>query len=216
MAHPAAPKGRHQGLGRPRSEETRKLILETTLALLKTESLQAISIEGIARKAGVRKATIYRWWSSKVSLVIDAFVEHHVIKTPMRHDLPPKEAIAKHMRSLARQYSGWGGRLVAQILAEAQSNPAIRREFHERFHNSRRDMVRGVLEKWQAGGSISPDVDVEILMDVLYAPIYMRLLIGHAPLSSRFMAKLQDYLLPLIESGEQRHRNDEGRFLQKR
>lgn len=197
----AVRRGGRQG-GRARSEQTRRLILKTALRQLKTESLQAISIEGIAREARVSKATIYRWWGSKASLAIDAFVEHHVIKTPMRDDLPPREAIAKHMFSLARQYSGWGGRIVAQILAEAQSDPAIRREFHERFHSSRREMVRGGLERWQASGRVSPEVDVEILMEVLYAPIYMRLLVGHAPLSSAFITKLQDYLFSLIEPGE--------------
>lgn len=204
MAHSATRTVRPQGLGRPRSEETRQFILKTTLALLRKETLQSISTEGIAREAGVSKATIYRWWTSKVSLVIDAFVEHHVISTPMRRDLPPREAIARHMRSLARQYAGWGGRIVVQILAEAQSDPQIRREFHERFHDSRREMVRDVLERWRASGQIGSHVDVDILMDVLYAPIYMRLLIGHAPLNSAFVAQLQDYLFPLIESGNGR------------
>lgn len=67
------------------------------------KTLQSISIERIARQADVSKATIYRWWSSKVSVVIDAFVEGHVINTPMMHDGEPREAIAQHMRSLARQ-----------------------------------------------------------------------------------------------------------------
>lgn len=188
------------GLGRPRSEETRRLILKTTLDLLKKETLQSISIEGIARQAGVSKATIYRWWSSKGSVVIDAFIEHHVINTPMMHDLEPREAIAEHMRSVARQYAGWGGQIVAQILAEAQSDPEIRREFHERFHNRRREVVSEVLNAWRASGQIGPVVDVQILMDVLYAPIYMRLLVGHAPLTDGFMEDLQNFLFPLIDA----------------
>lgn len=202
MARTATTIAKPQGLGRPRSEETRRLILKTTMALLEKETLQSISIERIAREAGVSKATIYRWWSSKVSVVIDAFIEHHVINTPMMQDVEPREAIAQHMRSLARQYAGWGGQIVAQILAEAQSDPDIRHEFHERFHNSRRGMVREVLNAWRASGQIGPEVDVEILMDVLYAPIYMRLLIGHAPLTDRFMEDLQNFLFPLIEGSK--------------
>jgi AcrR family transcriptional regulator len=202
MARIATSIAKAHGLGRPRSEETRRLILKTTLSLLENETLQSISIERIAREAGVSKATIYRWWSSKVSVVIDAFIEHHVINTPMMHDVEPREAIAQHMRSLARQYAGWGGQIVAQILAEAQSDPDIRREFHERFHNSRREMVRGVLNAWRASGQIGPDVDAEILMDVLYGPIYMRLLIGHAPLTDQFMEDLQNFLFPLIEASK--------------
>lgn len=63
-------------------------------------------------------------------------------------------------------------------------------------------MVREVLNAWRASGQIGPDIDSEILMDVLYAPIYMRLLIGHAPLSDRFMEDLQNFLFPLIEASK--------------
>src|SRR5262245_24160005 len=114
--------------GRPRNEATRLLILRTTLELLRKETLQAITIEAIAKAAGVSKATIYRWWSSKTAIVIDAFIEHHIVRTPMRHDLPPGEAIVDHMRHLIEQYSGWPGQIVAQIVGEAQSDPSIRRE----------------------------------------------------------------------------------------
>lgn len=187
--------------GRPRSEEVRRVILQATIDLLQDVSLQAITIEAIAKSAGVSKATIYRWWDSKALVVIDAFIEHHVIRTPMRRDLPPGEAIALHMRALVEQYSGWGGRIVAQILAEAQSDPAVGREFRARFHYGRRAIVREVLNEWRSSGEIDPDTDIEMLMDVLYSPIYMRLLVGHAPLDERFITELQDYVFPLLRRG---------------
>jgi AcrR family transcriptional regulator len=184
--------------GRPRSEETRRLILKTTLALLEKETLQSITIEAIAKAAGVSKATIYRWWNSKALIVIDAFIEHHIIKTPMRRDLPPGEAIARHMLDLVRQYAGWGGRIVAQILAEAQSDPVIGREFRERFHYGRRAVVREMMDEWRRGGEIHPDTNIEMLMDVLYAPIYMRLIVGHAPLDEHFVRDLHRFIYPLL------------------
>lgn len=184
--------------GRPRSEEVRRLILQATLDLLHEVSLQSITIEAIAKSAGVSKATIYRWWDSKALVVIDAFIEHHVIRTPMRRDLPPGEAIAEHMRALVEQYSGWGGRIVAQILAEAQSDPAVGREFRARFHYGRRAIVREVLNEWRNSGEIDPSTDIEMLMDVLYSPIYMRLMVGHAPLDQRFITELQAYIFPLL------------------
>lgn len=199
MNQPAVDKGKAKAAGRPRSEETRLLILRTTLKLLEGESLQGITIEAIAKAAGVSKATIYRWWDSKALIVIDTFMEHHIIRTPMRRDLPPGEAIADHMRSLVEQYSGWGGRIVAQILAEAQSDPNVGREFRERFHYGRRAIVREVLDEWRRSGEIDPGTDIEMLMDVLYAPIYMRLLVGHAPLDKRFIDDLQAYLFPLLK-----------------
>ena len=184
--------------GRRRSEATRKLILQTTLEALKTQSLQSISIEGIARDAAVSKATIYRWWNSKGQIVIDAFIEMHLVKTPMRRDLPPAHAIADHFVHLLEQYSGWSGHLVAQILAEAQSNPDIGREFRERFHYGRRAVVREVLSNWKSTGELNQDTDLEVLMDLIYAPIYMRLMVGHAPLDMRFAEMHLTHLFKML------------------
>ena len=72
---------------------------EATLHLLEDGTVQSLTIEAIAREAGVGKATIYRWWDSKALVVIDAFVEHHIVRTPMPRDLPPAEALAIHFRS---------------------------------------------------------------------------------------------------------------------
>jgi AcrR family transcriptional regulator len=187
-----------RGGGRPRNEATRQLILATTLELLKRETLQAISIEAIAKEAGVSKATIYRWWTSKAAIVIDAFIEHHIVRTPLRRDLPPGEAIADHMRHLIEQYSGWPGRVVAQILGESQSDPSIAREFRERFHYGRRAVVRETLEEWRRSGAIDRGTNIEMLMDVLYAPIYMRLLVGHAPLDEKFATELPAFVYGLL------------------
>jgi AcrR family transcriptional regulator len=184
--------------GRPRNEATRLLILKTALELLKTETLQSITIEAIAKAAGVSKATIYRWWTSKASIVIDAFIEHHIVRTPMRHDLPPGEAIVDHMQHLIEQYSGWPGKIVAQILGEAQSQPSIGREFRERFHYGRRAVVREAIERWRVSGQIDRNIDTEMLMDILYSPIYMRLLVGHAPLDEKFATQLPTFIFSLL------------------
>jgi AcrR family transcriptional regulator len=184
--------------GRPRNEATRRSILEATLRLLQHDTVQSLTIEAIAREAGVGKATIYRWWESKALVVIDAFVEHHVVQTPMPRDLPPAEAIAVHFAALVREYAGWSGRIVAQIIAEGQSDPAVLREFRERFHYGRRAVVREVLEQWRRTGSIPAPDDIELLGDLLYAPVYMRLLIGHSPLDDTFVRSHLAYVYRLL------------------
>lgn len=186
--------------GRPRSEATRQQILEAAIRLLQDKSIQAISIEAIAREAGVSKATIYRWWESKASVVIDAFIEQHLVKTTFPRGMRPRDAIAHHFRSLVTQYSGWPGRLVAQIIAEGQSDPAILRVFRERFHYGRRAVVREMLEEWKSSGDISKGSNVEVLMDLIYGPAYMRLMIGHAPLDDSFAESHFNYICELLGS----------------
>ncbi len=184
--------------GRPRSEITRVNILQATIHLLQHETVQSLTIEAIARQAGVGKATIYRWWDSKALVVIDAFIEYHVMRTPMPHDRPPADALAVHFTALVHEYAGWSGRIVAQIIAEGQSDPAVLREFRERFHYGRRAVVREVLEQWRREGSIPAPTDIEVLGDLIYAPIYMRLLLGHSPLDDTFIRSHLAYVYRLL------------------
>jgi AcrR family transcriptional regulator len=184
--------------GRPRSEATRRSILDATIILLDTESVQTLTIEAIAREAGVGKATIYRWWDSKALLVIDAFIEHHIVMTPMPHDRPPADALAEHFAALVHEYAGWSGRIVAQIIAEGQSDPNVLRELRERFHYGRRAVVREVLEEWHRTAGIPTPANIELLSDLIYAPIYMRLLVGHAPLDDTFVRGHIDYVYTLL------------------
>jgi AcrR family transcriptional regulator len=173
-------------------------ILNSTIKLLHENSIQAISIEAIAREAGVSKATIYRWWDSKALLVIDAFIENHLLKTPLPVELGPKKAIAVHFRTLVEQFSGWPGRILAQIIAEGQSDPSVLRAFRERFHYGRRAIVKETLEEWKRSGEIPSDTDVESLMDIIYSAVYMRLLVGHAPLNEEFAKSHIDYIYHLL------------------
>lgn len=176
-----------KGGGRPRSETTRRAILSATLELLRDNSIQSITIEAIAKRAGVSKATIYRWWQAKASVVIDAFIEDHIVHTPMRHDIHPAEALLFHWRSLAEQYSGWTGQVVAQILAEGQSDRSIQREFRERFYYGRRAVVREVVDALRARVPRLADLESETLMDILYSPVYMRLFWGYGPIDAKFI-----------------------------
>ncbi|MDO8905613.1 TetR/AcrR family transcriptional regulator [Hydrogenophaga sp.] len=161
-------------------------ILDATLKLLETTPLQQISIESIAREAGVGKATIYRWWESKAAVVIEAFVRAHVSHTPMQKGGSPRAALTRHIHLLVDEYSGWSGRIVAQILAEGQGDRDVLREFRERFWYGRRAVVREVVEDARRCGEFRIDMDAELQMDVLYAPIYFRLLVGHLPLDKKF------------------------------
>lgn len=185
-------------VGRPRSEETRQRILAATIRLLEREALASLTIEAIAREAGVGKATIYRWWDSKALVVIDAFMEHHTVKTPMPQDVAPAAALSVHFTSLVHEYAGWSGRIVAQIIAEGQSDPGVLSELRTRFQEGRRAVVREVLERWAASGEIVAPANVDLLGDLIYAPIYMRLLVGHAPLDDTFARDHLAYVFTLL------------------
>lgn len=139
-------------------------------------SVQQLSIERIAREAGVSKTTIYRWWPSKAAVIIDTFLENHILHTTLRDDLPPVDALREHVISLAKVYSGHEGRLMAQLIAESQYDPTTLEAFKTLFWRPRREVVNRVIERAIAEGAIRNGYSPDELAERIYAPIYFQLL----------------------------------------
>ncbi|QGU08772.1 Nucleoid occlusion factor SlmA (plasmid) [Corynebacterium occultum] len=170
-----------------RSEQSHQAILDATIALVDPEqgegfSLQKLSIERIAKEAGVSKTTIYRWWPSKVAVVIDSFLDNHIARTPLNDELPALDALRDHLASVAEIFGGGEGRLVAQLIAECQHDPEVMKEFKERFWHNRRDVAYAVIQRGQDEGVIRQDISPAEVAELLYGPIYFRLLIPDGPL----------------------------------
>lgn len=139
-------------------------------------SVQQLSIERIAREAGVSKTTIYRWWPSKAAVIIDTFLENHIVQTTMRDDLPAVDALREHVVALAKLYAGHEGRLMAQLIAESQYDTATLDTFKTLFWRPRREVVNRVIERAIAEGSIRSGYSPDELAERIYAPIYFQLL----------------------------------------
>ena len=150
-------------------------------------SVRQLSIERIAREAGVSKTTIYRWWPSKAAVVIDTFLENHILATPVREDLPAVDALREHIVSLAALYGGYEGRLMAQLLAEAQYDPSTLEEFKKHFWRPRREVVNRLIERAMAEGSIRSDRHPDEIAERVYAPIYFKLLFQEGSLDAEAM-----------------------------
>ena len=173
-----------------RSETSRRAILEATSALLAETTVQKLSIEAIAKRAGVGKTTIYRWWPSKAAVVIDAFVEHHIVQTPISNDVPVPEALRAHLTSLVEQYAGPRGRLVAQIIAESQYDESTLHEFRERFWDGRRAATRALVERGVREGSLRDDLDPGVMVELMYSAVYVRLLFRYRELDRSFAEQI--------------------------
>ncbi|WP_271611491.1 TetR/AcrR family transcriptional regulator [Bradyrhizobium sp. CCBAU 21360] len=186
--------------GRPRSEASRQAVLEATLELLNSTTVRDLTIEAIAQKAGVGKTTIYRWWSSKSAVVIEAFVDVMLPSTPIPDVDSASEAIGKHISLLIKQYRGKLGRIVAEILAEGQSDPVLLAEFRERFFQNRRMAVRQVVENGIRNGEFDENLDIDTAIDAIYGAVYFRLFLGHLPLDQRFAKDLPRFALSILKT----------------
>lgn len=183
-----------------RSESSRKAILQATMDLLGEKPpgpvpLQKLSIERIAREASVSKMTIYRWWTSKAALIIDSFLDNHVARTPVHTDGPAIDALREHLTSLAEVYAGPEGRLVAQLIAECQTDDSTLEEFKHRFWEGRAEAVETLIARAISEGAIRADLTHSTVADLLYAPIYFRLLFQSGPLDKEYVEELVEVAL---------------------
>src|ERR1700739_4396488 len=110
--------------GRPRSEESEEAILAATLQLLTEKPLRDISMEEIARKAGVGKATIYKWWPSKAYVALDAFLKKTNRMVPMPNTGSFKRDLLEQVRSQMVFYRSPAGHILGQFVAECQIDKA--------------------------------------------------------------------------------------------
>ncbi len=180
--------------GRPRSERARRAILQAANELLEGERFAAVTMEAIAERAGVSKATVYRWWPNRAAVVMDGFLSTVSSQVPFPHTGHAREDIRLHMRRLTEAFGGRIGRTVAALLAEGQADPELADALRSRWLLVRRAEAREILELGIERGELREGLDPEVAVDILYGPIYYRLLVGHAPLDEDFADVLADHI----------------------
>jgi len=187
--------------GRPRSQKAHKAVLEAAAELLLAHGLAAVSMDAVAERAGVSKATIYRWWPTKETLALDALYTEWATARPYPRDTGTLRGdLRALLRPWAKLASGRAyGRVLAALLTEAQTDPVFAAEYRHRVVEPRRDQARAVLQRAIARGQIPADLDIETALDLLYGPLYHRLLHGHAPLDDRFVQHVIDMALHGIQ-----------------
>jgi AcrR family transcriptional regulator len=193
--------GQARQRGRPRSEKAHRAILEAAAELLLARGLSAVSMDAVAQRAGVSKATIYRWWPTKETLALDALFTEWAAASPgprdtgsLRGDL--LSLLCPWARlATSRPYA----RVVAALLTEAHSDPAFAAQYHEHLVEPRRSQARAIFQLATARGEIPAGTNVEVALDLLYGALYHRLLHGHAPVTDQFIQEVVEMTLHGIQ-----------------
>jgi AcrR family transcriptional regulator len=191
----AQPRAEALHTGRPRCMKRHRTIQQAALELLEEVGFNSLTIEGVAARAGVGKTTIYRRYPNKASLVWASFLEAVEPEIPFPDTGSVKEDLRRQMRSLIRLFNGPRGRIVATLIGGGQTDGELIEAFRTQWLARRREVARKVIRRGVERGELPEDINADFLLDALYGPIYMRLLIGHAPLKQSLADKLVEVVL---------------------
>lgn len=187
--------------GRPRDEVARRRILQSALEVLEEAGYGNATTEAIAERAGASKSTIYRWWPNKAAVLIEALREQVEVENPFPHTGNLRQDIYLQLENFIRLLTSRRGRIFKAFLAAAQSDPEVAEAFRSMWIQPRRQGARRVLEEHQRKGSLTTRVDAGTVLDLIYGPIYFRLLAEHEPLTMEFARQVADMALDGIDSG---------------
>jgi len=181
--------------GRPRSERARLAVLEAAADLLVEGGLSAATIEAIASRAGVSKVTIYKWWPSRGSVAIDAYFHRYRATADFGDSGDLAADLTGQIRLLLDAFRGRAGEIMAELIGQAQTDPALAETVRSHWLEPRRTATAAVLGRAIARGDVRRDIDVPVVMDQLYAPVYYRLMLRHEPLDDDLAAVLVQTML---------------------
>ncbi len=169
--------------GRPRSEETRLSILKAAGDLLLRSGIQGFTIEAVADLSGASKVTIYKWWPSKGALALDGFFASVSPTIDVTSTGNCEADLATQAEAIVRLFRDTSvGPVLAGLIGEAQKDPDLANALRTRWLDPRREAGAAILRTGKSSRTLRDDFDTTIVLDQIYGAIYIRLMLGHAPM----------------------------------
>ena len=182
--------------GRPRDPELAERVLAATSVLLAEVGFAGLSMDRIAERARVSKATIYARWPSKAELIVEAVANQIGGEPP---EAPDTGDVAADLRTLLEALCGAMrgpfGRVMAPLIGELVHDAELASTFRQRFVTPRQGRVRQTLELGRSRGQLHPDADIDLLADVGAAVVFQRLLVTGEALGEELPERLVRQLI---------------------
>jgi AcrR family transcriptional regulator len=164
--------------GRPKSLEAREAVLSAAANLIANEGIGAVTMEAVARMTGVGKPTIYRTWRNREELAMAALLKDGVPKTAVRETSSALKDLQVHVKRVIAMFGNPRGRNVALMVASADADSELSIAFRNQVMLASREEGRVLIQRGMRDGSIRRGTDVDTALDMIYGPIFYRLLIG--------------------------------------
>lgn len=176
--------------GRPRNVETQQAILIASYELLLECGFDAVTVEKIAERAQVSKATIYKWWPNKAAVVMDGFMSAASRWLPLPDTGSTYDNIVAHAGNLVRFLLSREGKVITELIGGGQFDPALAEAYRTRYFQPRRQEARELIRRGVAAGELSDDLDIGLIIDLIYGPIFYRLLLTGETLDDAYVRDL--------------------------
>jgi len=171
--------------GRPRSTAARQAVLAAAYDIVMTQGVGRLTIERVAQATGVGKPTIYRSWANAQELAMAAFIAQpdDEFSVPANRGSERTRLVA-HLRRVIDAFATPRGRQITLTMAAAEQESELAKAFRNQVILKSREVGRTLLESAIECGAVSKRVDLEVALDMVYGPLFFRLLAGHQPLES--------------------------------
>jgi AcrR family transcriptional regulator len=175
-----------------RSQRARRAILQAALDLCRERGLAHMTMDEVAKRAGVGKQTIYRWWPTKAAVIQEALDDQAGDATQFPDTGDLRADLHTQMTGVAGLFAqgSWGP--YASLIGAAQDDPELARSIVDTLMAPRIRACRQRLRRGQEQGQLRPDVDPDDVMELLYAPLYYRLLLHTRPVTPDQVATVID------------------------
>jgi AcrR family transcriptional regulator len=200
--------------GRPRSETSRLSILEAAYNFLENMPVSSISMLHIARKAGVSTATVYRWWTTKEALLLDAFLQRTNREIVLKAEGTPLKRLKEYVLQVGRFFTGENGIVVARLLTAIQDDPILHREFLKRVYSPREREFRTIVSEAIKKRQLPAGTEPIGFLETIIGPLLTRLLIRHKRINESFVISVFDQVVAGTSARHEvaqsvRHRSDQ-------
>lgn len=179
--------------------------MRAAIELFEKSGYSRMTIDAIADRAGASKATIYRWWPGKGAILLEAFLSEVEADLAFPDTGSLREDLVAQVSALAHVLGQTSlGQMAVALLGEAQHDTQLAAAFRSGWLEPRRTVGREVLIRAIKRAELRADLDLEVVLDGLYGPVYLRLLFGHGPLDRPTVEALVDQVLQGIAQQDQR------------
>ena len=184
-------------VGRPPSLEARRKLLQAARDILMAEGFGRLTVEAVSARSGVGKPTIYRNWANASELAMAALMDDFDPGAPDDSPSLPR-ALRTQLRTLVSAFATTRGRQIALTLAASDPESEMTKAFRNRVILSSREAGRQLVTAAAERGEIAAPAEIDVVLDMIYAPLFYRLLVRHEPLGTDFADALATEVARLL------------------